>query len=133
MWAYPGERPVFDFTGLNDRGLYISKNFWHIKGIEVCNAGSNGICLSSCGYNIIEGCSSHDNGLEGIKLTGSTSDTAKLARYNLILNCDSYRNYDAANHGENADGFAAKTGRGPGNIFKGCRSWNNADDGWDFL
>ena len=126
MWAYPGEKPVFDFAGLNDRGLYFSKNYWHVKGIEVCNAGSNGICISSCGNNILEGCISHDNGLEGIKLTGTN------AHDNLILNCDSYRNYDASTHGENADGFAAKTGTGLGNVFRGCRAWNNADDGWDF-
>jgi parallel beta-helix repeat protein len=126
MWAYPGEKPVFDFTGLNDRGIYLSKNYWHFKGIEECNAGSNGICISSSGYNIIEGCVAHDNGLEGIKLTGTN------AHDNLILNCDSYRNYDAVNHGEDADGFAAKTGTGTGNVFRGCRAWNNSDDGWDF-
>jgi parallel beta-helix repeat protein len=125
MWAYAGEKPIFDFTGFNDRGVYLSKNYWHIRGIEVCNAGSNGICLSSSGYNIIEGCISHDNGLEGIKLTGTTHD-------NLILNCDSYRNYDASNHGENADGFAAKTSTGTGNVYRGCRAWYNSDDGWDF-
>ena len=125
LWAYPGEKPVFDFIGLNDRGLYISKDYWHVRGIEVKNAGSNGICLSTGGNTIIEGCISHDNGLEGIKLTGSAHD-------NLILNCDSYRNYDAANNGENADGFAAKSGIGPGNVFRGCRAWLNADDGWDF-
>ena len=125
LWAYPGEKPVFDFTGLNDRGLYISKDYWHVRGIEVKNSGSNGICLSTGGNSIIEGCVSHDNGLEGIKLTGGAHD-------NLILNCDSYRNYDAVNHGEDADGFAAKSGIGTGNVFRGCRSWLNADDGWDF-
>lgn len=125
IWAYPGETPIFDFTGLNDRGFYFSKSYWHAKGIEVRNAGQNGICLSSCSNNIIEGCVAQDNGLEGIKLTGS-------ANHNLILNCDSYRNYDASTHGENADGFAAKSGVGIGNVFMGCRSWNNADDGWDF-
>ncbi len=126
MWAYPGEKPVFDFTGFNDRGIYLSKNYWHFKGIEECNAGSNGICISSSGNNILEGCSAHDNGLEGVKLTGTN------AHDNLILNCDSYRNYDAANNGENADGFAAKTGTGTGNVFRGCRAWYNSDDGWDF-
>jgi Right handed beta helix region len=125
LWAYPGEKPVFDFTGLNDRGLYISKDYWHVRGIEVKNAGSNGICLSTGGNSILEGCVSHDNGLEGIKLTGGAHD-------NLILNCDSYRNYDAVNHGEDADGFAAKSGIGTGNVFRGCRSWLNSDDGWDF-
>ncbi|MBN2036402.1 MAG: right-handed parallel beta-helix repeat-containing protein [Chitinispirillaceae bacterium] len=125
LWAYNGEKPVFDFTGLSDRGLYISKDYWHVRGIEVKNAGSNGICLSTGGHHIIEGCVAHDNGLEGIKLTNGAHDC-------LVLNCDSYRNYDAPNNGENADGFAAKSGVGEGNVFRGCRAWLNADDGWDF-
>jgi hypothetical protein len=52
-----------------------------------------------------------------------------------VLNCDSYLNCDAPspNFGENADGFAVKsTTIGPGNIMRGCRSWNNSDDGFDF-
>ncbi len=32
---------------------------------------------------------------------------------------------------ENADGFAAKLTCGEGNIFNGCMSYNNSDDGWD--
>jgi hypothetical protein len=40
-------------------------------------------------------------------------------------------NYDAANNGENADGFAAKAGVGKGIVFRGCRAWLNSDDGWD--
>jgi pectate disaccharide-lyase len=31
----------------------------------------------------------------------------------------------------NADGFAAKLTCGPGNVFRGCISYNNCDDGWD--
>jgi len=34
--------------------------------------------------------------------------------------------------GENADGYGAKENTGAGNVFRGCRSWDNADDGWDF-
>ena len=50
-----------------------------------------------------------------------------------MINCDSYRNYDAATNGSNADGFAAKLHPGPGNVFKGDRAWENADDGWDLF
>jgi hypothetical protein len=32
---------------------------------------------------------------------------------------------------ENADGFAAKLTCGEGNVFDGCISYNNSDDGWD--
>ena len=34
---------------------------------------------------------------------------------------------------EDADGFAAKLTVGDGNVFDGCISYNNADDGWDFF
>jgi hypothetical protein len=30
-----------------------------------------------------------------------------------------------------ADGFGAKFEVGPGNVFRGCRVWENADDGFD--
>ena len=33
--------------------------------------------------------------------------------------------------GENADGFAAKLTCGEGNVFDGCISYCNCDDGWD--
>ena len=56
-----------------------------------------------------------------------------FAAYNLIINSDSYENLDEATAGENADGFAAKLRIGPGNVFRGCRAWNNADDGWDLF
>ena len=60
------------------------------------------------------------------------TDNTRAAN-NLVLNCDSYENLDQATNGENADGFAAKLRIGPGNVFRGCRAWNNADDGWDFF
>src|SRR5437867_2596076 len=50
---------------------------------------------------------------------------------NLIFNCESFRNFDPNTKGENADGFAAKHDVGPGNVFRGCRSYQNSDDGWD--
>lgn len=49
-----------------------------------------------------------------------------------MKNIDSYGNYDAANHGENADGVAVKFGSGTGNLITGARLYNNSDDGIDF-
>ena len=52
---------------------------------------------------------------------------------NLILNSDSYGNFDFGGHGENADGIVSKfRGLGTGNVFSGCRSFDNGDDGMDF-
>ncbi|HTS16351.1 MAG TPA: right-handed parallel beta-helix repeat-containing protein [Verrucomicrobiae bacterium] len=129
MWAYPGEHPVFNATNLpsGDRGIYIGKDFWHVKGIEVEFAPDNGIIITS-GSNIVEGCVIHDCGNDGMTI-GSTS---ALGHDNLILNCDSYRNYTPGSSGNDGDGFSAKTGCGPNNVFEGCRSYLNSDDGWDF-
>jgi len=130
LWAYPGAMPVLDFTNAASglRGIYVGKDYWHVRGIEVANSKDNGILISG-GYSIIEGCVVHDSNDDGIYITSSSG---VQGHHNLILNCDSFRNYQATAHGNNGDGFAAKTGCGPGNVFRGCRAWNNSDDGWDF-
>jgi hypothetical protein len=118
---------VFDFygEGTGTDGISISGDCWRVYGLETTNAGHNGINIGGAS-NIIERCVVHGSRNTGIHITGDTNTS-----YNLVLNCDSYRNYDASTHGQNADGFSAKWVIGPGNIFSGCRSWENADDGWD--
>lgn len=125
LWAYPGESVVIDSTGNTSDGIGISGDWYHLKGITVMNAGHNGINISGSS-NIVELCTTCSNDNTGLHITGDTNTS-----YNLILNCDSYHNYDAPTHGQNADGFTAKWIFGPGNMFSGCRSWENADDGWD--
>lgn len=39
--------------------------------------------------------------------------------------------YSDPDNGEDADGFACKLTTGEGNVFSGCISYNNVDDGWD--
>jgi hypothetical protein len=129
LWAFPGEQPVFDFSTMatTDKALDVRKDYWHVKGIEVRKAPSNGIFVGGAGV-IIEGCIVHDCDNDGVIL-GSTSLRCTNA---LILNCDSYRNFQPSSGGNNGDGFAAKDGCGPGNVFQGCRAWDNSDDAWDF-
>jgi hypothetical protein len=126
--AYPGEHPIFDFAGESSgsAGINLKGNCWQIYGLEVVHAGHNGILINGSS-NIVERCVVHESGDSGIHLTTSTA----LVSYNLVLNCDSYRNYDPP-VGGNADGITAKFTVGPGNVFSGCRTWNNSDDGWDF-
>jgi len=118
---------LFDFSGesTGTDGFSVSGNCWRLCGIETTNAGHNGINIGGAS-NTVERCVVHDSRNTGIHITGSTNTA-----YNLVLNCDSYRNYDAPTHGQNADGFSAKWVIGLGNVFRGCRSWDNADDGWD--
>lgn len=129
LWAYPGEFPIWDFATMpagSTKALDVRKDYWHVKGIEVKNGPDSGILIAGFGTTI-EGCTVHDCGNDGF-IFGSTSIRATNA---LILNCDSYRNFDPASGGNNGDGFGAKIGCGPGNIFRGCRAFYNADDGWD--
>jgi len=124
--AYPGEKPVFDFSRAKGYGLLITRAYWHIKGLTVTKAEYYGIKSETSGahHSILEQITAHTNGL-GIALLNG-------AAHNLVINCDSYRNLDPETNGENADGFEAKFAIGAGNVFIGCRAWNNADDGFDF-
>jgi hypothetical protein len=125
--AYPldEERPRLDFSSMSEnssnRGLSLSGNYWHLWGIDVFAAGDNCMFVSGSN-NTVEFMTFSECADTGLQLGSGASD-------NLILNCDSFFNADSTL--ENADGFAAKLDVGSGNKFKGCRSWNNLDDGWD--
>ena len=137
IWNYPNEHPVLDFSAMADadpnRGILITSNasFWHIKGLEVYRAGDNGMKIEGSG-NIIEFCSFHHNRDSGLQIGLGQNDLDIPDRVcsNQIVNCDSYLNYDAPSGG-NADGFSCKLHPGAGNVFRGCRSWENSDDGFD--
>ena len=120
-------RPVFDFSQQEThhlaRGIEVNGDYWHIIGIEVMGAGDNGFYISGS-HNVIERCVAHHNRDTGF-------DVHQPGSHNLITHCDSYRNFDAHTNGENADGFSAKHDVGPGIVFRFCRAWENADDGWD--
>ncbi|MGC9394530.1 MAG: InlB B-repeat-containing protein, partial [Anaerolineae bacterium] len=137
IWAYPGEQPVLDFSGspAGARGFVITGKFWHLKGLEIQYAQDNAIKIDGS-YNIVENCVMHHNQDTGLQIglgSSSVNPNGTLAAYNQIINCDSYRNFDEATNGSNADGFACKLHAGKGNSFTGCRAWENADDGWDLF
>lgn len=136
-------RAVLDFSDMNvadnNQGMRLTGSYWHIYGIDICNAGDNGLLIErnkpSGGsysdiaantqqghHNIIENCSFYRNADTGLQMKN-------LAAYNLVINCDSYFNIDPGEG--NADGFAVKISHGDGNYFYGCRAWRNSDDGWD--
>ncbi len=132
------ERPVLNFSGQgpgdSNRAFLLEAgaNYWHIKGLIIKEAGDNGIKIES-NWNIIEFCdfdACYDSGVQ-IGLAKDSGANDGSCAYNYILNCDSYNNCDSHKSGGNADGFACKLFCGPGNIFEGCRAWNNSDDGWD--
>jgi len=137
---YADEHPTLDFSSepygadSNPRGLQVNGSHWYVRGLEIVGAADNGLYLSG-NDNTIEACVLHGNRDTGLQIGRASSDLTDMADWpsnNLILNCESYDNYDAPpGGGENADGFAAKLTVGPGNVFRGCVSHNNIDDGWD--
>jgi len=145
--AYLDEKPVLNYSNWRPanederaaaRGIKVTTNaaWWIIKGLEICYAPDNGVkCEGS--HIVFDQCVFHHNGDSGLQI-GLNKDTFSTnpnpdhwAAYNLVINCDSYRNADPATGYENADGFACKLYAGKGNRFYGCRAWENCDDGWD--
>jgi hypothetical protein len=89
--------------------------------------------LLSGDHNKLELCQfygNHDSGLQISRYNTNYSDISQWPSYNLIKNCTAFNNKDDATC-ENADGFAAKLTCGEGNVFDGCMSYCNSDDGWD--
>ncbi len=139
-WAAPGEKPVFDFDGIRDscriKGILVSGNYIHLKGLEIKGVRqNNNLNHESWGVwnqgsnNIFEALDVHHIMGAGIFIQRGSN--------NLVLNCDSHDNSDELTSngaGESADGFGCHVGaRETGNVFRGCRAWWNADDGYDFI
>lgn len=127
---YPGEKPILDFRkqAYGQRGVQIDANYnyIHIKGLTIRYTGKNGL-HNSGSHCIFEQLDVYGNGDSGIQM--------KAGGDNLILNCDSHDNFDYKlenDFGGNADGFADKQYTGGSNTYRGCRAWNNSDDGWDY-
>lgn len=80
-------------------------------------------------HNVIDQVITRNNSDTGLAISAKSNNRLFWPSYNLILNSDSYNNMDKS--GKNADGFAAKLGVGKGNVFRGCISHNNTDDGFD--
>jgi uncharacterized repeat protein (TIGR02543 family) len=134
--AYSSEVPVLDFSGQAiadaNRGFVLDGDYWHFTGITITGAGDNGMLLAG-NNNTIEKCifsKNHDSGLQLSRYKTTNTAISQWPANNLILNCEAFDNQDPDN--EDADGFAAKLTCGSGNIFRGCISHNNIDDGWDF-
>ncbi len=134
--AYPGATVVWDFSSMSvadsNRGVVLDGSYWHWYGFEITKAGDNGMLLSGSNNTVemmvFSEC--QDTGLQISRYRSSAETIDTWPSNNLVLNCTSHDNCDDATM-ENADGFAAKLTCGEGNVFDGCMSYNNSDDGWD--
>ena len=124
-------RPVLDFQRLC-AGIVHGGDYWYFYGFDVTNTADalKGFQVSG-NYNVLDQIRAYYNGSTGIQISrySSADKYADWPMHNLVINCDSYCNYDKGF--EDADGFAAKLTVGEGNVFDGCVAYNNADDGWD--
>jgi hypothetical protein len=132
-FAYQGETPIIDLFELKPQarvtGLDIRANWLHLRGFEV--RGTRQIVVGDSwsvrirgDNNIVEQLNVHDGQAPGIFISSGAS--------NLILNCDSHHNYDPLEQGGNADGFGCHSSGG-NNVLRGCRAFENSDDGFDFI
>ncbi len=126
---------VFDFSSMSfnssNRGVSLNSDYWTLKDIEVFGAGDNGVYIGG-NYNVVEHLDIHDCQDSGLQLGRKSSSCNTLdtwPSHNLIKNVTSHDNHDPS--GEDSDGFACKLTTGYGNVFDGCISYNNVDDGWD--
>ena len=146
-WAFPGESPVFDFYGMTAaqriKGVNLTASWIHLKGFEMRGVPQTAslkahedwcIYVDGGSNNILELLNLHHNMGPGLFIINGGK--------NLILNCDSHDNWDAYSYtngsldaGQNADGFGFHSTNiaDSGTVFRGCRAWWNADDGWDFI
>jgi hypothetical protein len=145
-WAFPGENPVFDFSGISDTSKYscrqvgvrVEASWLHLKGLELKgtlqlnNLNHESWCVYVIGgsHNVFELLDAHHNMGPGFFVQQGGS--------NLFLNCDSHENEDrltSNGDGQSADGFGCHPNRtgDTGNVFRGCRAWWNSDDNWDFI
>jgi len=138
--AYQSEKPFISpstsFAGYV--GVEVENvNYLHIKGIEIANFVQrtptdwyNGIKAYNVNNCIFELINVHHNGF-GFSIGGQSTG-------NLVLNSDFHHNYDpitAITTNEPYGGSDGLTIRVPDpnsvNIIRGCRMWNNSDDGFD--
>ena len=142
-WAYPGELPVIDFSGLvistsgYTNGFNVTGSYLHFKGLEIANVpmnmySNNGVSVGgSAAYDIFESLNMHHNSGNGIFIGN------KSGGGHLVLNCDAHDNYDPNSNqgmGQNADGFGVHyQTSGATTIIRGCRAWWNSDDGYDLI
>lgn len=122
---FNGNGYTIDCSGISSGwGLKVNGSYWNICNMTITKAPDCGIVFQSGGYNYCYYVRTTYNGDSGMQVYNSAHD-------NYIYKCESYYNYDKANGGENADGYACKLSGGKNNKFEGCIAAYNSDDGWD--
>lgn len=141
--GYPGERPVFDFSGVvaerhRISAIALMADYIHLRNFDIVGVPvrikghTQSECVSGRGgsHCIVENLAMHDGMAIGYYQVKGCD--------NYVLNCDAYNNYDPYSegpYGGNVDGFGFHlvSPEFTGNHIKGCRAWRNSDDGYDLI
>jgi RNA polymerase sigma factor (sigma-70 family) len=128
LGAYGDEHPVIDASRIPAGKWAITQrgSFWTVQDLEVKNSGSHALVCLSCRQNIYQRLSMHDNVESGLTLRGDGTTG------NQVLDSDFFNNHNPADQGQSGIGMAIKFGSGDDNVVRGCRAYDNADDGFDF-
>ena len=126
---YGGEHVVLDGSahGPDDPIKFrISASWIVVRDLEFRDGPSDGVLVTDGAHDIaLVRLASHGHHPAGIAVEGG-------AHHVTITDCDSWGNVDLGETaGEHADGFSIKYGVGAGIVLRGCRAWNNSDDGYD--
>ncbi|MFE7629561.1 right-handed parallel beta-helix repeat-containing protein [Kocuria sp. NPDC057446] len=127
LTAHDGAGVVIDGRSALPEVVRADADHWVISDLELTRAAGNGM-RSSGSHNTFDSMVFSHNGNTGFQLSGSGAPENWPAE-NLIVNSESHDNRDPSDI--NADGFAAKLGVGPGNVFRDNVAHHNIDDGWD--
>lgn len=122
---YPGESPVVDASGVPEGSWAITQtaDYWTVRGLEIRGSGSHAYVCRGCAHTVFQDLSIHDNAESGLTLRDAGTEA------NSVLDSDFYDNHGP--DGRGGVGLAIKFGSGAGNLVKGCRTYDNADEGVD--
>ncbi|WP_432969100.1 sigma-70 family RNA polymerase sigma factor [Dactylosporangium sp. CA-233914] len=126
--SYGTEHPIIDASRIPADKWAITQHgsYWTVQGLEVMNSRSHAYVCISCRQNRFLRLSMHDNVESGLTLRGENTIG------NQVLDSDFFNNHNPADQGQSGIGMAIKFGSGEDNTVRGCRAFNNADDGFDF-
>lgn len=124
---YPGEHPVVDASGVPKASWAITQtaDYWTVRGLEIHGSASHAYVCRGCAHTVFQGLSFHDNAESGLTLRDSGTEADS------VLDSDFYANHGTDDHGRSGAGLAIKFGSGAGNVVRGCRMYDNANDGLD--
>lgn len=147
VMGYPGERAILDGVNVTQGESYEGRHgikmtysdYWTFKNFEITGFVQIEGHLGVGPFQVQE--HSDNNEFIGLKIYGNGGSGIRIlyeCTGNLIYNCDMYNNYDhlsVPEPGNNSDGIeiADITDTNSVNTIRGCRVWDNSDDGIDLM